>query len=64
MEDIILTLEAMRDNAWDLCEMWKKERKHALRNQAFGNYSSLDVVIRMLTDPEYAAKMKDIFRGA
>ena len=62
--EIIKLLEAMRDSA-DYCyDRFKKERKHAAKNHYFGEYLAFDEVIRILTKPEFAEKMKNIYLGS
>ena len=60
-EIVVKTLEEMKETSWTCYKEFKKDRKHAMANRYFGEYTAFTSALRMLSDPDYAKRMAEIF---
>ena len=60
-ESIIKTLEEMKETSWTCYKEFKKDRKHAMANRFFGEYNAYDSALRMISEPDFAKRMAEIF---
>lgn len=61
IDQIIETLRAMHDNAAYCAKELKKDRHFALSNRMSGEAEGLQSAIWMITNPDYAEKMRATF---
>ena len=60
-DDLVKLLTAMRDNSRFVHKEFHKDRKWSMSKMFLGESSAYDSVIMILTKPEFADKMWDIF---
>lgn len=60
-EDLVKLLTAMRDNSQFCSDVFHKDRSWSMSNLYRGEASAFDTAIRVLTKPEYAEHMWNIF---
>lgn len=60
-ENLIKLLRVMRDQDWRLHESFKRDRKWAMAKLYLGEGDGYDTVIDLLTDPDYAQTIWELF---